>query len=103
MLNKLIEEYRSSFKEKYALLESHIQDLQKEFDENKLQDLKRNVHKIAGSAGSYGFSALSKTCKEFENLLLQDLEAVKEKKTFVLNFEKYREFMVQIKSGMDLN
>lgn len=61
-LNKLSEKYRATLPEKLA----HLQHL---IDTQSYRELKEATHKLAGSAGTYGYLKAGHVCKEMELLL----------------------------------
>jgi HPt (histidine-containing phosphotransfer) domain-containing protein len=73
-LEKLEEEYKNSIPEKIDSLQKHIENLRQAMNEETLKTLRIEVHKIAGTAGSFGFSQVSKICKEFEQDLIQKMK-----------------------------
>ncbi|QLH37528.1 MAG: Hpt domain-containing protein [Parachlamydiaceae bacterium] len=52
--------------EKLKLLRKYIDELKSDPQESTLKALRLEVHKMAGSAGSFGFPRTSEICKEFE-------------------------------------
>ncbi|MCP8897842.1 diguanylate cyclase [Gilvimarinus xylanilyticus] len=70
-LKALRDEYRQKLPQALA----HISNLANEYlsDETVLPSLKQQVHKLAGSAGTFGYSELSQSARELE-LLLQGWE-----------------------------
>lgn len=77
MLEKLGREYRKKISEKIKILTEMVREIQKKNDRDSLIGLKNVVHKIAGSAGSYGFSEVSQLCKKLEYRLNKHLEGEK--------------------------
>lgn len=70
---ELMEKYTSTLSEKIEELEGLVQKIHAHGGEKKpLVDLRNVVHKIAGSAGGYGFTEAGKLCKQQE-LYLQGL------------------------------
>jgi HPt (histidine-containing phosphotransfer) domain-containing protein len=66
---ELMQEYRNSIPEKLSSIEKCIKEVHAKGDLDSIQALHMAVHKIAGSAGSYGFSEVS----EIALPLAQDL------------------------------
>lgn len=65
-LKDIKRQYESTIPQKLKLLEDLMNALQQHPDALHLKELKDAVHKIAGSAGSYGFSPVSTLCKEVD-------------------------------------
>lgn len=80
VLAELRENYRKSIFDKVERLEKMILTFQKSPTSQNLQTLKGEVHKIAGSAGSYGYLAVSEICRKLEMDLNQQIELEKEGK-----------------------
>ena len=51
-----------------------IDEIRKKPTEKDLKELRLQVHKLAGSAGLYGYNEVSQICKEFDQLLVQETE-----------------------------
>ncbi len=75
-MKKLQDEYKSSFRQKMQTFQELIQAVQKTPTLETLGALRFSVHKLAGSAGTYGFDKVSQICKTWE------LEIVAQIKTF---------------------
>ena len=73
-LKELQLRYQESIPEKVNNLRQLINQFQNLQDLDTLNSLRNAVHKIAGSAGTYGFSEVSKICKEFEGNLIQKIK-----------------------------
>ncbi|MCI5052524.1 MAG: response regulator [Simkaniaceae bacterium] len=71
-LEAIKQEYLKKVDEKITTIDELIKKVQS--DPNAVEELKKAVHKIAGSAGSYGFPEVTKLCKEQESLLLSVME-----------------------------
>ena len=69
-LAELKASYLEKIGEKLEQIESSIANIQNEGSDENLEALKKVVHKIAGSAGSYGFPEVTRLCKAKENELL---------------------------------
>jgi len=72
--DKLQHQYQESIPEKINTLKQLISQFQNIQDLDSLTSLRNAVHKIAGSAGTYGYSEVSKICKEFEGDLIQKIK-----------------------------
>ncbi len=69
-MQQLTTEYKASVFAKIA----NLFNLAQSWPDN-LDPLKKAIHKLAGSAGSYGFSKVTKLCKQFETELTTALES----------------------------
>lgn len=69
--------YQKTIPDKVERLEKMILDVQKNAGIDHLQILKNEVHKIAGSAGSYGYMEVSELCKHLEEELIKQIDLVK--------------------------
>ena len=73
--------YISSFPQKIAIFKAQLEILQQP-DEPDLEELRFAAHKIAGSAGSYGFPEISDLARAIDSsikkkkILAPDLEAL---------------------------
>lgn len=74
VLAELRENYRKSIFDKIERLEKMILTVQKSPTSQNLQTLKNEVHKIAGSSGSYGYPTVSEICRKLELDLNQQIE-----------------------------
>ena len=72
----LKEHYYKSIYDKLEKLEKLILLVQKSPAISNLQALKEEVHKLAGSSGSYGFPTVSDLCKKLEQALNQQIDKV---------------------------
>lgn len=89
--------YQKTISDKVERLEKMILAIQKDPSIDHLQTLKGEVHKIAGSAGSYGYMAVSELCK---NLELELTKQIKLGKRNQLNHQwlfSLDEFFTQVK------
>lgn len=62
----ILDGYKKSIFDKIAIFELLIARATKEFSQESIADLAKEAHKIAGSAGSYGYPKISSLCKELE-------------------------------------
>lgn len=67
---ELVARYRESIYEKIIL----FHELQKKYDRESLKTFKDEVHKIAGSAGSFGFPEMTLLAREMERKLTAIIE-----------------------------
>lgn len=70
-LNKLKSIYRLKLKEEISYFENILKE---PFTKELLEDLRKKVHKLSGSAGMYGFLELSTITHEFDIQLQEILE-----------------------------
>lgn len=70
-LRQLKQQYAANLPEKITVLEQEWQALknQQTSDSECYHNLIRGFHTLAGSAGSYGFHAVTHLCREIENAL----------------------------------
>jgi DNA-binding response OmpR family regulator len=66
--------YQKTISDKIERLEKMILDIEKDPSIPNLQTLRTEVHKIAGSAGSYGYAAVSEICKNLETDLIKQID-----------------------------
>lgn len=77
-LEELKKEYQASVPEKISHVESLIQAVADNFSNETVEALKKELHKIAGSAGSYGHQEVSRFCKKMEVSLAEDLKKIEQ-------------------------
>ena len=77
-LKKLQKEYFQKLRQKIEQLEKLWTEWREKKGENSLQELYTQFHKLAGSAGSYGFSTLSEMAKKGEKILEEGLQSPKQ-------------------------
>lgn len=75
-LEKLKQKYNKMIPAIISELDQLISTLKLKGDEESLKALRQNVHKIAGSAGSVGYPAVSDLCKQWERFLIKKLETL---------------------------
>jgi DNA-binding response OmpR family regulator len=78
LLTNLKLSYQKTIADKIERLEKMILDAQRNPSLENLHILKGEVHKIAGSAGSYGYMAVSELCKNLELDLNKQIELAKQ-------------------------
>lgn len=76
--DKWRKEYDKTVPEKLKLLESLIQEMQKGIEEPSLKAFRMEIHKIAGSAGTVGYTDVSTICKQLDGELSGMLEKFKD-------------------------
>lgn len=98
VLKKFTEEYKLTIPEKITNLRRILDDMHNKITPENLQELRFHIHKIAGSAGTYGFPAVSKFCRDFEFDLLEKIKSLEQNpgdpnwlETFEANFEKIKQ------------
>lgn len=69
ILSDLVDEYQKSIGEKIENIEKLLLEVEKNPSLENLSALKTEVHKIAGSAGSYGYKKAGDLCKALDNKL----------------------------------
>ncbi|MCH9613809.1 MAG: Regulator of RpoS [Chlamydiia bacterium] len=79
-LEDLKKEYEASIPEKISGVKDLIEKIVKEFSSENIETLKKELHKIAGSAGSYGHMEVSRFCKKMETSLEEDLKNIEQYK-----------------------
>lgn len=75
-LEELKINYDKTILDKVERVERLILNVQKEPSESNLQQLNEEIHKISGSAGSYGYPEVSLLCREMEKKLLKQINAL---------------------------
>jgi HPt (histidine-containing phosphotransfer) domain-containing protein len=69
---KLQRSYRDSLNIKHQNLEELWQAVDEDREsETKLRNLRLFVHRLAGSAASYGYESISNTARDFERLIIE--------------------------------
>lgn len=77
LLTDLKISYQKTIVDKIERLEKMILDVQRNPRVENLQILRDEVHRIAGSAGSYGYMAVSDLCKSLEIDLMKQVDLAK--------------------------
>jgi UDP-N-acetyl-D-glucosamine dehydrogenase len=72
IFGQLKEEYEKKIPEKLGNLATQVEIVNGEKTEENIKDLRFMVHKLAGSAGTYGYPQVSVCCKEFEKEILEE-------------------------------
>lgn len=78
--HSIIEDYRASIPSRLELLQALIDGIRTNPTEETLKELRLQIHKLAGSAGIYGYDDVSKVCKEFDELLEQRIKEFEQEK-----------------------
>lgn len=74
-LQTLFVNYTKNLPKKIADLEAQWLDLSQHWDSKKIQEFHRLIHSLCGSAGTYGYSDLSKTTRQLEIYLKKNLNS----------------------------
>lgn len=101
-LEELKKDYQKTVGNKVEQLEKMILAVEKDPSLENLQKLKGEVHKIAGSAGSYGYMAVSELCKNLEIELYNQIDLAK---SGLMNYQwllSLDDFFTQIKLHFQL-
>jgi len=91
----LQEQYNNSIPEKLAMLQNLLNNIYKQGNEEALKDFKFQIHKMAGSAGLYGYMPVSLLCKELEQILIVDIQnfntlgVAKIEQSWIIKYEDY--------------
>lgn len=89
--------YQKTIPDKMERLEKMILDVQKKASVENLEKLKGEVHKIGGSAGSYGYMGVSELCKNLEHQLVKHVHLAKQQHLNSAQLELLDDFFAQIK------
>lgn len=89
--------YQQTILDKVERLEKMILNVQKDPSIENLQTLRGEVHKIAGSAGSYGYLVVSDLCKNLELDLIKQMDLAKQGQLNDAWLASLDEFFTQIK------
>ncbi|MEX1013040.1 MAG: response regulator [Waddliaceae bacterium] len=74
-IKELREKYNQTIPEKLEQLTHLIEKIKEDPSKGNLEALKNLVHKIAGSAGSYGYMDVTTACRKLEYVLIDKLES----------------------------
>lgn len=96
VLKKFHDEYVQTIPTKIQELESLIEALETELSKENLKNLRMKVHKIAGSAGTYGFDGVTHLSLKFEqdvlhlleNFTPQHIDFIKQCRTYMNDLKK---------------
>ena len=70
ILAAITEEYRNTIPQKLELLDQLVSSLETNKTLEALKSLRQHIHKLAGSAGTYGFDEVSTLSKQWDLRLL---------------------------------
>ncbi len=97
LLIDLKKEYDATIYEKLETLENLLNILEKQPTLKNLENFKKEIHKITGTAGSYGYDEVTKSGRECDRKILQRLEEKKPVKPE--DIEEYKLTFRKIKLG----
>lgn len=93
-LERLSREYRKTIPEKLKLMQFYVDSMRPAIQKEFLMLLKLEVHKMAGTAGSFGFLQVSEVCKAFEIDLhekIQQFSTPNANEPWIADFDLYLE------------
>lgn len=101
---KLFQHYTESLDEKFEALEQLLSTLRKDGQLETVEALHKSIHKLSGSAGSYGFVKAGEICKQlelhlatilqtgnFDTVDVKEIEALFAKLMFYFNIVFYKD------------
>ena len=97
ILEQFSQEYKKSIPDKLNKIREFLDQLSVKMDEENLKALRMHIHKIAGSAGTYGFTKVSEISIKFEKEILDRLDELKEKDGDPRWVEKFQMYYDHIK------
>ena len=71
---KLLNQYHQSLRGKIVQLKELVQAVERGRDQTSLIALRAFIHKMGGSAGTYGYPEVSALCKEWDKLLIETIQ-----------------------------
>lgn len=95
----IIEDYRASIPNRLELLQSLVDEMRKNPRLETLKELKLQIHKLAGSAGLYGYEQVSLICKEFDERLSIKIEQFEKEKTLENLENEFENYLEKIRTG----
>ncbi|MEI8366195.1 MAG: Hpt domain-containing protein [Parachlamydiaceae bacterium] len=98
-LNRIFAEYRASIPQKLELLETLIKEVKTAGSEEKMKELRLQVHKISGSAGMYGYTKAGEICKEFSLVLHRKTDTLNQSKTDPNWGNEFDDYIQKIREG----
>ncbi len=72
-LKDLLIQYQKNLPDKIVSFEQQWQELQQQWDPEKMETLHRDIHSLCGSSGTYGYVELSKIARQAEIYLKENL------------------------------
>lgn len=100
-LQELRRAYDKTIYDKIALLAKLIKAVQNNPKQTELDELKNAVHKMGGSAGSYGYDKVSLLCKELDKQISEKLTSIHTIDVKWLN--SLDDFLTKIKAAFQKN
>lgn len=100
----LLGEYRKKLPAKLKLLSELVEKLKEKYELDTLDQFRREVHKIAGSAGTYGFTEASELCQKLEAdliPLIKNFHHTKPKKEWLHSLDDFLEKMEKAFAAQD--
>ncbi len=101
MENKILEELTRQYKEgipgKIHKIESLIQSFNQSWTRDSLKDLRIEIHKLAGNAGTYGYPSVSALCKKLDQELIPYIETLGSEHKNQPPFNSLDDFFKQLK------
>lgn len=70
----LIQDYNKTIPDKLQRLRKNFDSIKSSYNEENLMNLRKEIHKIAGNAGTYGYLPVSVYCKECEKELIDQIQ-----------------------------
>jgi len=98
---QLLDEYNKTVPEKILCLEKLIMALRSEMTKTNLEALQFFVHKMAGSAGLYGYGEVTVICKIWDIKLLQKIKGFSKEDS--VNLSELDGLLTQVKDGFHLS
>lgn len=99
ILARFTREYRETITEKEQVIAQLIDNLRTHIDLENLKALRMQIHKIAGSAGTYGFKSVSVVCRQFERTLLEKMDHFSEGEGDASWIQEFESYFAQIKEA----
>ncbi|MCE2983775.1 MAG: response regulator [Parachlamydia sp.] len=98
----LMTRYNSLIPEKIERLEEQILNIQKKPSIDHLTVFKNEIHKIAGSAGSYGYLRVTQLCREMEKSAVEQIELAEKDLVSSEWLDSLDEFFTQMKLNFQI-
>ncbi len=96
------ESYKKSIVDKIERLEKLIIKVQKNLTLENLEALSSEVHKLAGSSGSYGYHLVSQLCKDLEKILRDVIKPFQKESIDFNAVDCLDDFFTQVKLAFQL-
>lgn len=98
--NFLLDEYRNSFPQKLEVLVSDIESMHNLRSLESLSKFRFDIHKLAGSLGTYGFLKAGDLCRTLEAQLQKRIANFTEEKFEDSFFEEIKLFMIKLELAL---